>query len=80
MRHGKTDIQVWANVLRDHGVDEDAQHGIFLLSQHSPTGYKCANAIMAKLYKKASDKEWLDNPSAFVHVCVKNNRTNLKLW
>ena len=80
MKVGKTDMQVWANVLGEYGVDEDAQQGIFLLAQHSPTGYKCASAVLAKLYKKRADKEWLDNPSAYVHASVRNNRNTLKLW
>lgn len=70
-------VTVWRKILMSFQVDETAQMELFLLSQHSDQGFQEANAIIAKLLKKRSDKSYLDNSSGFVHACVKNARGHI---
>ena len=77
---GPTDFRdAWLEVLREYKVDTTAQRELFALSQAGNGDYRSANGILAKLLKKTSDNETLNNPSAFVHSCVKNAR-NGKNW
>ena len=69
--------EVWADVLKDIGVDATAGQDLFLLATHSDGGWQAANAIMAKLVKKKRDGEDFRNVSGFVHRCVLNARNEL---
>ena len=61
----------WWQALEEFGVDDFAKKGLFGLAQSSDAGRSAAFGIMAKLWKKASDGETIDKPSAFVWTCVK---------
>ena len=71
------DATVWASVLQEAGVDSIAQQELFLLSTHSREGWEAANALIAKILKKTSDRAKLDNPSAFIHVCCTKARNKI---
>lgn len=71
------DATVWATVLTDAGVDTTAQKELFILSTHSRAGWEAANALIAKILKKMSDRAVLSNPSAFVHVCCTKARNSI---
>ena len=73
----KQDATVWAAVLTGAGVDVTAQQELFLLSTHSRDGWEAANALIAKILKKQSDRAPLQNPSAFIHVCCTKARSNI---
>ena len=76
----QSDIEIWADVLRNMNVDKTAMQELFLLAQHSNSGYQEANSIVGKLLKKAADQEELAKPSAFVHRCVTNARSAIGSW
>ena len=70
--------------MDDLGVDQAAQHELFLLSQLSTQGAECANQVIALLLKKVSDghssysdRPALHNPSGFVHNNCKKARHQL---
>jgi hypothetical protein len=75
-------VQQWKEILDQHGVDESAQHELFLLAQFNAEGACHANQCIAVLIKKVSDSfSWwnggqtgLGNPSAFVHANVRKAR------
>ena len=67
----------WYTFLKDHTVDDNAIAEIFLVAQLSEAGWWAANAILAKLAKKAADGEVVQNSSGFVHRCVHNARAQL---
>lgn len=66
----------WRDVLTQQGVDETAQMGLFGLAQCGPKGRSAAFGILAKLMKKQSDGEVVQNVSGFVWKCVKNTWDN----
>ena len=68
------DINVWWATLRSEGIDEGACKSLLLLAQHSDAGFRAANSLIAKLYKKRADGEIMSNPSGFVHKCSLNAR------
>ena len=70
------DVEHWSCVLDEFGVDRTSRQELFLLSQ-LPNGAEEANNIVAKFLKKSADHERLDNPSAFLHSCVRNVRHTL---
>lgn len=69
----------WKEVLDEVGVDQWAQMELFLLSQHSRSGWEAANKVLGKLLKKMTDDELPDNVSAWTHACVLNAR-HRDLW
>ena len=72
---GRFDVKKWVKVLNDFDVDERAQQGLLLLSQHSGiAGANAANSIVQKLIKKAIDGEHVRNASAFVHTSALKTR------
>lgn len=64
MKQSKDELDRW-------GVDRDAKMQLFALAQ---IDYESANAIIAKLLKKRSDRDELRNVSGFVSRCVRNSR------
>ena len=69
--------EVWSDELNKHRVDAKAQKALFLLSQTGPDHFKAACGIVAKLFKKDIDDEYIAKPSAFVWTCVKNTYDKL---
>ena len=67
----------WFRFLETHGVDEVARQTLFLLAQHSETGFQKANEVIGKILKKMADGVHLNNPSGFVHRCCQNARNEL---
>ena len=74
------DVQHWVDTLTSHHVDELAQKELFLLAQHSERGKEEANQVISKILKKATNAEYMSNPSAFVHSSVQNARYHLQRW
>ena len=66
--------KVWKDVLKEFNVDVNARKELWCLSQFGERGELHANAIVAKLLKKKSDKIHVRNPSAFIHSCVRGSR------
>ena len=63
--------------MKANGLDEISIQEIMLLASLSKEGWWGANAILAKLAKKAADGDKVRNPSAFAHSCVKNCRDSM---
>ena len=63
-------------VLSESGVDEKAQHELFLLAQLSPAGAVAANGIVADMWKKEFTGN-LRKPSAFIQGSCADARRHI---
>ena len=61
----------------DYGVDKPACQSLFLLASLNEQGWQQANAILAKLCKKAGEGSLPENCSAFVARAVLNALANV---
>ena len=61
------DSRKWREVLDYHGVDNEAQHALFLFCQHSPKGARAANSLLARFVKAVANQRDIKNPSAFIN-------------
>ena len=72
MNVGYSDLAArWASTLNELSVDSSAQKELFLLSQTSPQFHMASCEIMEKLLRNSRDGK-VNNPSAFLHSCVRN--------
>ena len=72
------DLQAWDEVVEQFNLDENAKQSLYLLSQHSRSGYQRANQIVGKLIRKAAARDYMPNPSGFVNKCVINARDEMQ--
>ena len=75
----RNNVEVWYDELYGRfGCDNESIRELFALAQLSPQSYEEANSIMWKMFKKVSDNEHIDRPSAFLYNSVNLARNALQ--
>lgn len=67
-------VDNWADLLHDVGVDECARRTLFLLAQCGDNGQRAANEVINKVLKMIADGTRIHNWSAYVHTNCKDAR------
>ena len=75
---GPFDARRWKEVLAEHGVDERAQHSLFLLAQYSPEGARLANQAVGRLCRMQAEDQIVNSASSVIQSAITKAWSTMK--